>query len=64
MPAKKHTPEQIIAKLREAEVENFEGHPVPIACKKIDVSEQAHCPWLKGARTCNRVQSELSVNEV
>jgi hypothetical protein len=47
MPAKKHTPEQIIAKLREAEVEIAKGHPVPIAAKKIGVTEQTYYRWRK-----------------
>ena len=47
MPAKKHTPEQIIAKLREAEVEIAKGLGVPIACKKIGVTEQTYYRWRK-----------------
>ncbi len=47
MPAKKHTPEQIIAKLREAEVEISKGHPVPVACRKIAVTEQTYYRWRK-----------------
>ena len=47
MPAKKHTPEQIIAKLREAEVEISKGHSVPVACRKIAVTEQTYYRWRK-----------------
>lgn len=47
MPKKNHTPEQIIAKLREAEIEISKGHPVPIAAKKIGVTEQTYYRWRK-----------------
>ena len=35
MPKRRFTTEQIIAKLREAEVEIAKGLGVPVACKKI-----------------------------
>ena len=47
MPKRKHTPEQIIAKLREAEVEISTGQPVPVACRKIGVTEQTYYRWRK-----------------
>ncbi len=47
MPVKRHTPEQIIAKLREAEVEISKGQSVPIACRKIAVTEQTYYRWRK-----------------
>ncbi len=47
MPKRKHTPEQIIAKLREAEVEISKGQSVPIACRKIAVTEQTYYRWRK-----------------
>ncbi len=47
MPVKKHTPEQIIAKLREAEVEIAKGGGVAAACKKIGVTEQTFYRWRK-----------------
>ena len=40
MSRKRHTAEQIIGKLREAEVLLSQGQTVPEACKKIEVSEQ------------------------
>lgn len=40
MSRKRHTPEQIIGKLREAEVLLSQGQTVPEACKQIEVSEQ------------------------
>ncbi len=52
--AKKHTAEQIIAKLREAELEISKGRTVPQAAKKIGVTEQTYYRWRKeygGLRT-------------
>ena len=40
MSKKRHTPEQIISKLREAEVLLSQGQIVPVDCKRIEVSEQ------------------------
>ena len=40
MSKKRHTAEQIIGKLREAEVLLSQGRTVPEACKQIEVSEQ------------------------
>jgi len=42
MSKKRHTPEQIISKLREAEVLLSQGQSVPAACKRIEVSEQRY----------------------
>jgi putative transposase len=38
----KFKPEEIIAKLREAEVELARGKKVPEACKQIGVTEQTY----------------------
>jgi transposase-like protein len=43
----RHRPEQIIAKLREVEVELAKGTPVAQACKKIGVTEQTYYRWRK-----------------
>ncbi len=40
MTRKRHTPEQVIVKLREAEVLIGQGKTTPHACKQIGVSEQ------------------------
>ena len=40
MSRKRHTPEQIIGKLREAEVLLSQRQTVPEACKQIEISEQ------------------------
>ena len=47
MPRKQHTTEQIIGKLREAEVDLAQGKTVPQACKKIGVTEQTYYRWRK-----------------
>lgn len=47
MGAKRHTPEQIIHKLREAEVEIGRGMKVPDVCRKIGVTEQTYYRWRK-----------------
>ena len=45
MGSKRHTPEQIINKLRQAEVELANGATVPQACRKIGVTEQTYYRW-------------------
>jgi transposase-like protein len=45
MARKQHTPEQIISKLREAEVELGRGATVPLVCKKLGVTEATYYRW-------------------
>ena len=45
MSQKRHTPEQIIRKLRQAEIEIANGATVPVASKKIGVAEQTYYRW-------------------
>jgi putative transposase len=45
MSQKRYTPEQIINKLREAEVTLGKGLTVPQACKQIGVTEQTYYRW-------------------
>jgi transposase-like protein len=45
MPQKRHTPEQIISKLREVEVELGKGATVGQAAKKIGVTEHTYYRW-------------------
>ncbi len=45
MPRKRYTPEQIISKLREAEVLLSQGQTVAQACKSLGVSEQTSYRW-------------------
>jgi len=47
MPKKTFTTEQIISKLREAEVLVSQGQTVPATCKVIGVSEQTYYRWRK-----------------
>ncbi len=44
---KRYTPEQIIAKLREAEVELGKGRTVGEVCKQIGVIDQTYYRWRK-----------------
>jgi putative transposase len=45
MPRKRHSPEQIIRKLREAEVEQSKGVSVPEICRKLEIAEQTLYRW-------------------
>jgi transposase-like protein len=45
MKGKKHTPEQIIGKLREAEAELNGGATIGQVCQKLSVSEQTFHRW-------------------
>ncbi len=47
MAQKKHTPEQIIRKLREVEVAQGKSKTTPQAVKQIGVSEQTFYRWRK-----------------
>jgi len=47
MPRKGCSPEQIIFKLRKAEVLVNQGDSIANACKKIEVSEQTYYRWRK-----------------
>jgi transposase-like protein len=54
MPRKRFSVEQIISKLREAEVELSRGLTVGQVCKKLEVTEQTYYRWRKeygGLRT-------------
>ena len=45
MKAKRHTPEQVIRKLREAEALQNEGKPVAEVARALGVSEQTFARW-------------------
>ena len=54
MATKRHTAEQIISKLREAEVHLAKGLKLPQVCRKLGVAEQTYYRWRKeygGVRT-------------
>jgi putative transposase len=44
---KKHTPEEIISKLREAEVELAKGQTTGQVCHRIGTTEQTYYRWRK-----------------
>jgi putative transposase len=45
MGQKRHSPEEIIQKLRRAEVEIGQGSTVAQACKQIEVTEHTYYRW-------------------
>jgi putative transposase len=45
MPAKRFTPEQIINKLREAEVEIAKGATIAVVAKKLGVTDHTYYRW-------------------
>jgi len=45
MKKKRHSPEQIIAKLREAEAELNGGQELSAVCRKQEISEQTYYRW-------------------
>jgi len=45
MKRRRHTPEQVIRKLREAERLIGEGRTIPEAAKAIEISEQTYHRW-------------------
>lgn len=47
MSKKRHTAEEIISKLREADVLQAKGQSVLEACRQIGVSEQTYYTWRK-----------------
>ena len=54
MATKRHTAEQIISKLREAEVHLAKGTKMPQVCRKLGVTDQTYYRWRKeygGVRT-------------
>ena len=47
MPTKRHTSEQIVHKLREAEVELAKGSSVKEVAKKLGITDQTYYRWRK-----------------
>ena len=45
MARKRHTPDQILAKLRDADVLLAQGQSVPDIARKLEVSEQTYHRW-------------------
>ena len=42
---KRFTPDQIVSKLRQADVELGKGQTVPEVCRKIEISQQTYYRW-------------------
>ena len=47
MARKKHTPEQIVAILRQIEVAIASNKPTPQACREAEITEQTYYRWRK-----------------
>ena len=47
MPKKRFSPEQIIARLRQIEVQLAQGKSIALACKDTAISEQSYFRWRK-----------------
>jgi putative transposase len=47
MRRKRHTPEQIVRKLREAETQLSSGKTIDEVCKTLEVSQQTYFRWKK-----------------
>lgn len=58
MPRKRYSSEQIILKLREAEVLLSQGQTVQQACKTLEISEQTYYRWRReyGGRDTTKVK--------
>jgi len=66
MPIKRHTPEQIIFKLREAEVALAHGKRIIDVCRQLGVTEQTYYRWRKeygGLKTSQSRQLKLLERE-
>jgi putative transposase len=66
MPVKRHSAEQIVRKLREAEVDLARGATVKDACRKLSITEHTYSRWrreygglkLDQARKLKQLQKE------
>ncbi len=47
MPGQRHTAEQIVRKLREAEVELAKGQSIKAVCKQLGITDQTYYRWRK-----------------
>jgi len=52
MPQKRHTVDQIVAKLRKADVELGKGKKVPEICKLLAITEQTYYRWRQSRGIC------------
>ena len=53
---KKHTSEQIVKKLQEAEKLRSEGSTIAVVCQKLEISEQTYHRWRNEFGGMNRNQ--------
>ncbi len=58
MAVKKYSPEEIIAKLREAEVLLSQGKTVAKAVKKLGIAEQTYYHWKKEYGGLDKTQAK------
>lgn len=66
MAIKRHTPEQIIFKLREADVALAQGARVADVCRQLGITEQTYYRWRKeygGLKTSQARQLKLLERE-
>ena len=61
MPQKRHSVDQIIEKLRKADVLLGKGTKVPEVCKQIGVTEQTYYRW-RASGPANAVQMRFSLS--
>jgi len=47
MPKKRFTPEQIVANLREIEIQQAKGHTISEICRQMGITEQTYYRWRK-----------------
>ena len=47
MPKKRHTPEQVIHKLREAEVLQSQGMSIEEVCRRLEITDKTYYRWRK-----------------
>ena len=58
MGAKRYSTEQIIVKLRQAEIEMGRGMKVPEVCRKLGIAEQTFYRWRKRYGGLDRSEPE------
>jgi len=47
MPGRRHSAEQIVRKLREAEIDLSKGLSIKAVCKKLGITDQTYYRWRK-----------------
>ena len=53
MPMKRYKPEQIVALLRQIEVEIANGKTTPQACKEAEITQQTYYRWARVGFHCS-----------